>query len=279
MAKQSKSSWDTTSGLWEGGFGKIESAKFDTDVEFADGEIAFLELVVLTDDEDHPEQKIRYSCGKSGGWDVVKKGAAVESSAGKKQFNKNSKLGIFINAVVAAAKAANKLSEMQKRGETYEAATFDGLAFEWGIIEVNYGGEIGTQEVTVPVKWVDSKKKTTAAAAKSKAAEDAEDEETEEEEETKPAKKAAASTAKGVVGGKKKPAAKEEDEEEESDGDEEAVDPKLLKALKNLAKKADSHDEFVVKAYELDGVDGVDAVMALVDKEDSGIWAEVRGDD
>ncbi len=122
-----KGSWETTTGLIEEGRMKVEEAWFgpnedsdrDTDKIYLNlrGEVTFEGETI---DDEHVE---RYSVGKN--WEVVEDGAEVENATGKNRFNENTGLGRFINALVACGD--DVATYLQKKGEAYEASTFEGL--------------------------------------------------------------------------------------------------------------------------------------------------------
>lgn len=121
------SSWETTSGLIEEGRMKVDEAWFgpnedsdrDTDKIYLNirGEVTFEGETI---DEEHVE---RYSVGKN--WEVVEDGAEVENATGKNRFNENTGLGRLINALVACGD--DVATFLQKKGEAYEASTYEGL--------------------------------------------------------------------------------------------------------------------------------------------------------
>jgi hypothetical protein len=121
-----KTSWDTESGLLDDYDFAVKETWFGTDdeAENADDRIfLFLRGEAYEDgelvDDEHRE---RYSTGKN--WEVVEDGAEVENATGKNRFNQNAGVGRLINTLVQDGAVAKALA---KKGEAYEAATFNGL--------------------------------------------------------------------------------------------------------------------------------------------------------
>jgi hypothetical protein len=127
MGKQEKSSWDTETGLLDDFDFEIDEAWFgeDEEADNADGRIFLFVRGTATDaeGEEHEEHRERYSTGKN--WEAVDDGAEVENATGKNRFNESTGLGRFINALVGLGD--DEATFLSKRGQAYEASTFDGL--------------------------------------------------------------------------------------------------------------------------------------------------------
>lgn len=123
-------SWTTESGLLEEYSFKVEEAWFGNNPDNErDPDKIYLHLRgeakidgEVVDDE-HTEL---YSVGNN--WEVVEDGAEVENATGKNRFNQNAGIGRLINALVALGD--DVAAYLAKKGEAYEAATFDGLVME-----------------------------------------------------------------------------------------------------------------------------------------------------
>lgn len=163
MAKTEKSSWDTESGLLDDFDFEVEEAWFgeDEEADSNDGRIfLFLRGTAVDDEgEEHEEHRERYSTGKN--WEAVDDGAEVENATGKNRFNQNAGLGRLINALVALGD--DEAAFLQKRGQAYEASTFDGLSLHMENMEVsrwtNDDGEEVTWNLNLPTAMTLPKKK------------------------------------------------------------------------------------------------------------------------
>jgi len=125
-----KSSWDTTSGLIDEYEMTLEEVWFGKDPAYMEGKQACFMVrgVAELDGEVLDEEKTNYySLGD--GWDTPDGGDTAVHGAGKKQFNKNSSYGKFIDHVVALGDEV--IAEVKSRGETTEAVTFQGLRFRF----------------------------------------------------------------------------------------------------------------------------------------------------
>ena len=124
------SSWETTSGLLEEYTYKVDEAWFGPNEDSErDTEKIYLNLrgEAKVDGESVDEEHVeRYSVGKN--WEVVEDGTEIENATGKNQFNENTGAGHFIRALVACG--SDVATYLSKKGEAYEAATFEGLNME-----------------------------------------------------------------------------------------------------------------------------------------------------
>lgn len=136
-----KTSWDTESGLLDEYHFDVKEAWFGNDEEVDnpdDRVFLFLRGEAFVDGElEDDEHRERYSTGKN--WEAVEDGAEVENATGKNRFNQNAGIGRLINALVGLGKEEAKY--LAKRGDAYEAATFNGLSMD--------------MERKVVSKWVD----------------------------------------------------------------------------------------------------------------------------
>jgi len=154
MAK-TKSSWETDSGLLDDFDYEVDEAWFGEDEESDnnDGRIFLFLRGTAVDDagEEHEEHRERYSTGKN--WEVVDDGTEVENATGRNVFNRNAGLGRLINALVALGD--DEAAFLQKRGQAYEAETFDGLVMHMESMEVsrwkNDDGEEVVWNLNLPI--------------------------------------------------------------------------------------------------------------------------------
>lgn len=126
-----KTSWDTESGLLDEFRFEVSETWFGIDEEVDDPtDKVYLFLRGAAFDEDgelvDDEHRERYSTGKN--WEVVEDGTEVENATGKNRFNQNAGIGRLINALVALGGDVAKA--LAKRGDAYEAATFNGITME-----------------------------------------------------------------------------------------------------------------------------------------------------
>ena len=120
-------SWTTESGLLDDYDFKVEEVWFGPNEDNErDPDKIYLNLrgeARIDGDVEDDEHVERYSTGKN--WEVVEDGEEVENATGKQKFNQNAGIGHFIRALVALGD--DEAEFLQKKGEAYEAATFNEL--------------------------------------------------------------------------------------------------------------------------------------------------------
>ena len=248
MAKQEKSSWDTESGLLDDFDFEVEEAWFgeDEEADSNDGRVfLFLRGTAVDDEgEEYEEHRERYSTGKN--WEAVDDGAEVENATGKNRFNGATGIGRFINALVALG--GDEAVFLSKRGQAYEAATFDGLSMHMENKEVsrwkNDDGEEVVWNLNLPTELTIPKAKKAKKGGKGKASRST-------------AKKPSKATSK--VSG-------------------------LQAEIATFAAQfeADEHDEFVDQVLDEDVFDNANKIMdddelhAEVLDPDSDLWANAH---
>lgn len=271
MAKQ-QSSWKTTSGLLDGQEGLIEEAWWATSVDVQDGKVLLLHFKVLA--EDGEEHELKYTCGD--GWESVDGGKTAHDEKGNagRLFHKRSNVGLLIDLLVGdedkpgpkvmpkEIKGLGLADLLSKRGEAYEAKTYEGLRFFWEALELDYGINRETKEPMVTEKTFPTKFLGIG------------------EEGAKVGKRDAAKKVKG-----------DERDPQPSDADEKAAkiqaakDAAKAKAngggqtlrdqLVAIAKESGTHAEFIDQAMEVDGVIDDEDLMAEI-VEETGLFAEAR---
>jgi len=172
MGKE-KSSWETDSGLLDDFDFEVDEAWFGEDEESDnnDGKIFLMLRGTAVDDagEEHEEHRERYSTGKN--WEVVDDGAEAENATGRNVFNRNAGIGRLINALVALGD--DEAAFLQKRGQAYEAATFEGLVMHLESMEVSRwktdDGEEVVWNLNLPIELTLPKKKSSKKGGKGKA--------------------------------------------------------------------------------------------------------------
>jgi hypothetical protein len=262
-----RSSWETTSGLLDHQEGVIESAWFATSADYQDGQVLMLNFKVAAEDGD--EYEVSYPCGK--GWESTDGGKTAHDEGGKqgRLFHKRSLMGILIDHLVSSedkpgpqilgGKPGLGLAEtLQKRGEAYEAKTYEGLRFFWEGIELDFGinretKERMTTERTFPTKFLGVGPEGGKVKQKSVAKVVEGDERPADDDKAAKvaaAKAKAASKANGNGGG-------------------------LREQLVELAKNTSTHAEFIDQAMDLEGVIDDEDLMAEI-VEETALYAEAR---
>lgn len=153
MSEEQYDGWELDEGMAFGeGVLTINEARFGFDADYKDGEAPVLILDGdLIDDDGNPRVWHQlYSIGT--GWEIVDGGARIELQPGfkRKGVSKQSKYGLWITGAIEAG-ATNA---MRSRGRQTEATVWPGMKFEVRQTDHNYGGEIGTKKVLVPVKFL-----------------------------------------------------------------------------------------------------------------------------
>lgn len=242
-------SWGGTSGLVDDVDGKIISAEFTYDNEYADGNACIMRMELEIEGQDEPEV-LKLSTGK--GWEPAAKGTEMVREDGRAVGKGPSNQCAYMRVAIAACGVGAE-DVLLKRGEVNEAKVWDGLVFHWEredywpytIPQAERTAENSSSRL-VPTAFLGED----GGAAK------------------KPAKKAPA-----------KAAAKDADEETVEatasvGGDAGGVPVKTRMQLKKLAKDASDHSAFVEAAFsEIDGIEDNEELYGLVmDESDEGIF-------
>lgn len=137
-----------SSGLADDFDAYISGSIYGTDAAYNGGDTVLLILDLDTDDADWPQVTEKLSTGT--GWEIVDGGMTIKSENGKdRNFNKNSRAGMFLTAALAAGAG----DELRKRGTPFQAATFEGLGFHWNRVKVKgFDGE--EKEILTPTKFL-----------------------------------------------------------------------------------------------------------------------------
>lgn len=248
--------------------GTISSPKFAIPVD-TQAEDPQPMLIVDIDNDEAEMNAQRIGLGK--GWVAQDKGARVEKEdGGKLVFNKQSKIGRLLDSLMAQESFRTALLERAERDgamlSPFEAAFWDGVTGTWVRNTAEFTDASGEKREysywtveDATIKGAGKAKATTAKKAT--------------------AKKAAASSAqsakeKALAAKAAKEAAAEATTDAGDAGGLDLSDPTIA-ALVELATGADSHDDFVVAAYEIEAVLDSDELQALVDDPD-GIYATAR---
>lgn len=262
-------SWKTSSGLLDDFDFTIEEAWFGTNEKFGDQVLLNLrgeaeqevegEIVVVDD-----EHLLLYSCGD--GWEAAKGGREATHGAGKTTFTNQSNMGRLIDALVGLG--SEVLEELEGRGETYEADTWEGLKLHIERKQFSFRNretqEQVNYEVPLPTDYLGT---------------------VEIEEEEKPKKKpkskgksSRASKAKGKGKSGSKSKSKKKDEEET----EEETDSDLREAIVEFATDYEDHADFVEEVFDSEFFDRAEELQEdeelsedALDEEGS-IWVEAQ---
>lgn len=240
--------WVTGTGLYDDVDICIEDAVFEWDGEY---DRLLLKLDITTDDDENPTDTLSLGCGK--GWEVAEKGKSARREDGKsKPFNAQSGIGLFIDAMVEAG-ALDELTRTDDkgnllRGNPTQAKAWVGLKFhaEWKIIKSN-DPEYKDRNPLLPTKFLGVKGKGGSGSGGNASTPDSATSTTPTPDSTP-----TPDAAEGLSG-------------------------KLKVQLLKLAKEHTDHDDFLVAAYEMDGVDGNPAAEEAIAEPGSGIWAQVHG--
>lgn len=129
--------------------GTLVDAYFGTDARIDNGQTLLLITTFESPELDKPNV-VMFSCGK--GWKQEDNGArAVREDGAKKNFTKNSSIGLFIqNALKVGAGPAMK----KNGGSQFNAASYIGLKLHMKATEIDYGKEIGKKKKLVPVEFL-----------------------------------------------------------------------------------------------------------------------------
>ena len=241
--------WTPSTGLPDDYDGVITEAYFTRDAKFPP-DAAILKLVVQSDDPDVGEQTLLLSCGVK--YDIEDNGGTLvhesHATSGKnKAYNNNSNVWQFIQSAAKSGAA----SVIQQRGTMWDAGVWLGLKFHFKREQYkrfNAGENDPMSSRTIVSKFygvVDGGGQSDQMAGKPVAAQ------------------ASASAQRAAANGN-------------ADTGTALIRAKLAK----LATEAKDHDDFMEKAFGLDGVAGVPTVEALVMSSGPGsIWAVAQGNE
>lgn len=171
------------------------------------------------------------------GFEAAEKGDLAVREDGKKK--PFNKSSAYALFVSAALDAGAPLRERADEHGPNRASLFDGMIFHMVQVTTKYGGDIGDISRLMPDKYLGMKGE---GKAQTKAA---------------PAKAAKAEAANGEVPAKLKVA--------------------LRKVAKEVIAAGGDYDDYLVKAYEVDGVmDDPDAEAFMLDDSPEGVWAKAQ---
>lgn len=218
--------------------------------EVGNGETLLFMIDVVSDDKEIGDEgvvSLRFPCGA--GWEATEKGqVAVREDGKKKGFNQNSGMGNFVEALMGSGAVEALRAKADEHGPMRATLT-EGMKFFWE--RKDYSSTINGEEAkwsrTLPVKYLGSGSDGTPKAA-SKAS---------------------------------KPPVKESPDVEEAAGGNppgsngDGIDAGLLAKIKVRAKKAETHDDFMVLCF--DELQPLSAEAEAIIMDESGLWAEVNG--
>ncbi len=223
--------YNTTSGLEDVDY-TFKGVTFAFDAEYNEGQTLLLivEDGTQTDEDDHvTEERKMFTVGDK--WEPTSNGESCQHESGKpKNYQAKSGVGLLLDSI----KDTPGIEVMQGRGSPMDAATWEGLIFRLHNKQFSFKNSDG--EVIEYGRWIameflgEGKKKPKKRVTK----------------------KVAAKTA-----------------DDDGDGEGEGDIPKALSIkLNRLAKAAETYDDFLEKAFDVDGVDGNEEVEDALE----GIW-------
>lgn len=219
----------------------VKSIEFGFDAEYMNGETCV--AIIMFEGEDGEEHKQLYSVGK---FEPAERGAKLVHPSGKQMnLNQQTNYGRFVDACLKVENADEFMKAVRESGvdPVFDASWLDGFQFHLDTIKVKLqnGNE---KDLIVPTVF------NGVAGVKGKA-------------------KAAAPKLAPKAGKAAKPKPEADDDEDYGIDDEE-----IRNALIELAKNADSFDDYSSEALDVDGVMGnkVYQKMAVSSKPGS-IWA------
>lgn len=245
MAEDTFDPFALSTGLPDKFEGTVTEPYFAFNPEVNNGETLLFMIDVKTDDNELGEDgvvSLRFPCGA--GWEAAEKGQlAVREDGKKKGFNQNSGMGNYVEALMGSGAVDDLRAKADEHGPMRATLT-EGMKFFWE--RKDYASTINGEEAkwsrTLPVKYLGNGKGSSS--------------------------KPAAATGKPV---KESPDA-EGDETPTATG---GVDPGLLAKIKVRAKKAETHDEFMVLCF--DELQPLSPEAEAIIMDETGLWAEVKG--
>jgi len=237
-------SWDTreTTGLLHDVDVWVERAYFGTDAEYDDGNTTLLimEGTKKGPDVDPEDSEFRQFFSTGSKWEHREGGKKAVHEDGSEEFHASCGYARFFRAVLELSDDAAKA--LQGRGYPDNAEIWVGLGFHLERTKVDFGPPLGEKEVLLPTEYLGDNQE--GGAVKKEAS-------------SKDKAKAAIAKAKAASKG---------------GGDDDGQ----RKELVALAKTFDTHDEFVMAAYDKwPEVEGFDEFTDMVD-ENGTIWTEAK---
>lgn len=227
----------------------IDDFRFEFDPEYNNGDTLVGKAIVSSDDDEvESGTELLFACGDN--WTTNDQGVTAEREDGKeKTFNNRSSMGMFAAGAIEQAEDVMRARyEADNSVTPMHSAMYIGLGFHVGLVEVDYGGEIGKRSRLVPNKFLGDRSEGASKAAK-------------------PATKA---TTKAAA----KPKAKAKPKPEADDG-EAGISAELLAQLDAIADDCGEHDEFMERAMaEIDPDNMTPEVEAAIadTTEGTSIW-------
>lgn len=243
--------WELGTGLPDKITVRIVDPHFGTDAQINDGQTTLFipagTIIAGTEDGSAVDFAQFYSCGD--GWEASGKGGArlVREDGRARKINNSSNYGKWLKSLQEAAEKQGLTDELRKRGNPFEASTFEGLeVFMERITQPTFIGRDGqpvSRDLLLVTEITGGMKKDASSGTVEPDAEKA--------------------TVKGA----------------DSNGDGGAeLDPKIKAKLRALARDCTTHAEFMEQGFEIDGVlNNTVAEDAVAADGPGSIWAEVKG--
>lgn len=260
MADEEFDAWQFSTGLPEKVRAKITDSYFTFDADYNDGQTLLLKLEIQSDDTEigtNGADTFQYPCGP--GWEPADKGARAKREDGtKKAFHVNSGVAVLCAGAVEAGAA----EVLKSRGTPLDAGIWKGLEFTFHRKGFTFSNRENNEKVEysrmVPVEFHGGGEGGKKAAGSTK----------------KAASKPAAASKAEPEG--------EVDESTTTTGEGEGAggltEPQRVK-LKILAKKSDTHNDFMEAAFEQypDLMGNAEAEEAIADDGEGSIWQQAQG--
>ena len=255
-------SWLTSGGL-DDEWVTLRNVRFAVDIEYRDGEVAFMQADLIPDDTDvTPREAQIFGCGH--GWEAADDESGITRADGKRaQFNTQSKIGAFVASFLEAG-GRSAVEARHKAGD--QITPFDAAFYEGMHVLVKNNQASGTGDDGREFTW------NYYTVAETDGYESGSGE-------SKPAKKAAKKAPAKKAAAKKRAAKAEADETPAAKADDGIdIDAWRAKLVEHCNQsEAETHDDWMMEAYEaFDEIADSDDLQALVDDPDQ-VWAEVVG--
>lgn len=245
---------DETVAVWDDFVGTIVEAYFSTDAGYNSGKTLCL-IATFESEEMEKPQKVMFACGD--GWEQIENGeVAVRSDGAAKNFQKNSKVGLFVGGCIRTG----AVSDMVKLGgDQFHAKAYVGLKMHIKAHNIDYGKKVGVQKAMIPVEYYGVDPSVVAGGTLTAAAQ--------------PVVRAAAPAAPAApVAPVAAPVAPSAAPAPAAAGGD--IEPEMRATLVNLADESPTHEAFMEAAFAMPGVEDNPKVSAAVmSRKPGSIWA------
>lgn len=240
---------DETVAVWDDFVGTIVEAYFSTDAGYNSGKTLCL-IATFESEEMEKPQKVMFACGD--GWEQIENGeVAVRSDGAAKNFQKNSKVGLFVGGCIRTGAVSDMV---RLGGDQFHAKAYVGLKMHIKAHNIDYGKKVGIQKAMIPVEYYGVDPTVVAGGTLTAAAAPV----------VRPAAAPAAPmAAPAPVAPSAAPTAPAGD-----------MEPEMRATLVNLADTHATHEAFMEAAFAMPGVEDNPKVSAAVmSRKPGSIWA------